>query len=156
MARTGATFVPPYDAPRIVAGTAALERLAPQPDLEQIWVPVGGGGLAAGKVIATGRRPVCWPSRPWRETPKIPWNAAAGKQPCHRRPSPTACARHLGRLNFDILKRAATPVALASEEAIAHWTKCVAAVMKIVVEPSAAVTLAAIAEQPGIAQGRSA
>lgn len=42
---------------------------------------------------------------------------------------------------------------LASEEAIRVWTGRVAEIMKIVIEPSAAVTLAAMAENPTVAAG---
>ncbi len=51
---TGARFIPPYDHPHIVAGagTAALELLEECGPLDQVWVPVGGGGLAAGTALA--------------------------------------------------------------------------------------------------------
>lgn len=47
-------FVPPYDCPLVMAGqgTAVLELLEQAPDLETIVVPVGGGGLFAGSVVA--------------------------------------------------------------------------------------------------------
>lgn len=50
----GATFVPPYDDPRIVAGqgTCALELFADAPPLDALVVPVGGGGLFAGACVA--------------------------------------------------------------------------------------------------------
>ena len=53
---TGAVFVPPYDHRDIIAGagTSALELLEQVPGLDQVWVPVGGGGLAAGTVLAVG------------------------------------------------------------------------------------------------------
>ena len=46
--------MPPYDDVRIVAGqgTATVELLEQAPDIEQLWVPVGGGGLAAGAAVA--------------------------------------------------------------------------------------------------------
>ena len=60
VAATGATVVHPYDDRRVIAGqgTAALELLEDVPDLETIWVPVGGGGLAAGTVAACAHRGV--------------------------------------------------------------------------------------------------
>jgi threonine dehydratase len=53
MAETGATLVPPYDHPDIVAGqgTAALELVEEVPDLDAVVVPIGGGGLASGTVL---------------------------------------------------------------------------------------------------------
>src|ERR1700688_1376343 len=51
---TGATIVPPYDHPWIIAGqgTAALELLEEVPDLEALVVCIGGGGLTSGRSIA--------------------------------------------------------------------------------------------------------
>ncbi|MDZ4826230.1 MAG: pyridoxal-phosphate dependent enzyme, partial [Actinomycetota bacterium] len=59
-AETGATVVPAFDDPAIVAGqgTIGLEMLAAVPDLDAIVVPVGGGGLVSGVAIAAkGLRP---------------------------------------------------------------------------------------------------
>ena len=156
VASTGATFVPPYDDPRVIAGagTAALELLEAHPDLDQIWVPVGGGGLAAGTVLAAGRTPVLLAE------PALAGDAKASLESGILQPAlpPKTIAdglrTGLGRLNFDILKRAGTAVALASEDAIECWTQRVAELMNVVVEPSAVVTLAAIAEQPNLAAGK--
>ncbi|HLX26058.1 MAG TPA: pyridoxal-phosphate dependent enzyme [Candidatus Cybelea sp.] len=53
-AQKGATVVPPFDDPRIVAGagTAALELLEDAGTLDAIVVPVGGGGLMSGTALA--------------------------------------------------------------------------------------------------------
>jgi threonine dehydratase len=50
----GMVFVPPYDCPLVMAGqgTAVLELLDDAPDLELVVVPVGGGGLLAGSLVA--------------------------------------------------------------------------------------------------------
>jgi threonine dehydratase len=50
----GLTFVHPYDDPQVMAGqgTIALEMLAAVPDLQQLVVPIGGGGLIAGMAVA--------------------------------------------------------------------------------------------------------
>ena len=51
---TGGTVLPPYDHPDIIAGqgTAAAELLEEVPDLDVLAVPLGGGGLLAGTVLA--------------------------------------------------------------------------------------------------------
>ena len=51
---SGATFVSPYNDPEVIAGqgTIALEILEDAPDLDALIVPVGGGGLIAGVAIA--------------------------------------------------------------------------------------------------------
>jgi threonine dehydratase len=50
----GLVFVHPYDDPKVMAGqgTIAMEMLADAPDLDQIIVPIGGGGLISGITIA--------------------------------------------------------------------------------------------------------
>lgn len=50
----GATLVPPFDDPRVIAGagTAALEMLEDAGELDAIVTPVGGGGLMGGSAIA--------------------------------------------------------------------------------------------------------
>ena len=52
-AQRGLAFVHPYDDPLIVAGqgTAAIEMLADQPQLQALVVPIGGGGLCAGMAL---------------------------------------------------------------------------------------------------------
>lgn len=57
-ASRGATVVPPFDDPRIVAGaaTAALELLEDAEPLDAIVVPLGGGGLMGGTAIAAHAR----------------------------------------------------------------------------------------------------
>jgi threonine dehydratase len=52
--RTGVTLIHPYDDINVIAGqaTATLEMLEDAPDLDAIVVPVGGGGLIAGAVLA--------------------------------------------------------------------------------------------------------
>jgi threonine dehydratase/serine racemase len=54
LAETGGTFIPPYDHPDIIAGqgTAALELLEELPDLDAVVAPIGGGGLISGTVLA--------------------------------------------------------------------------------------------------------
>jgi threonine dehydratase len=55
LAETGATEIHPYDNPDVIAGagTAALELLTADPDLEVVMTPVGGGGLISGTSLAT-------------------------------------------------------------------------------------------------------
>ncbi|ELK46513.1 threonine ammonia-lyase [Halobacillus sp. BAB-2008] len=52
--RTGATFLHPFDDYEVMAGqaTVAVEMLQQQPDLDRIFVPVGGGGLISGIAFA--------------------------------------------------------------------------------------------------------
>ena len=55
VAEEGATFIPPYDDPAIIAGagTCGIELLEDGPELDALVVPVGGGGLFSGICVAT-------------------------------------------------------------------------------------------------------
>ncbi len=57
-AARGLTIVPPFDHPWIVAGagTCGLELMEQCPDVQTVYVPVGGGGLIAGVAAAVKRR----------------------------------------------------------------------------------------------------
>ena len=154
--RTGATFVPPYDDERIIAGagTAALELLEDCPNLDQIWVPVGGGGLAAGTVVATdGAAQVILAEPALACDAKASLATGVIRDALPPKTIADGLRTALGRRNFEILYNARTRVCLASEEGIQAWTGRVAEIMKIVIEPSAAVTLAAMAENPTVATG---
>ena len=154
--RTGATFVPPYDDERIIAGagTTALELLEDCPNLDQIWVPVGGGGLAAGTVVAAGDRAEVILAEPALACDaKASLTTGVIRDALPPRTIADGLRTALGRRNFEILYNVRTRVYLASEEAIRVWTGRVAEIMKIVIEPSAAVTLAAMAENPTVAAG---
>lgn len=54
----GALFIPPYDDPYVIAGqgTAGLEILEQFPEVETVYVPIGGGGLIAGVATAIKER----------------------------------------------------------------------------------------------------
>ncbi|MGM0459913.1 MAG: pyridoxal-phosphate dependent enzyme [Bacteroidota bacterium] len=57
--KSGATFIHPYDHFNVIAGqgTCALELLNQQQDLDAVFAPVGGGGLLSGTSIAAKERP---------------------------------------------------------------------------------------------------
>ena len=59
-AEKGLTFIPPYDDPDVIAGqgTVAKEILEQRPEVDSIFVPIGGGGFAAGvSVYVKGVKP---------------------------------------------------------------------------------------------------
>ena len=157
VADTGAVFVPPYDHPHVIAGagTAALELLEDCPPLDQIWVPVGGGGLAAGTVLAAGDSvPVVLAEPALARDAKDSLESGTLRDALPPTTVADGLRTALGRLNFDILRTANVPVHLASEDGIETWTKRLTAILKVVIEPSAAVTVAAMAENAGAAARR--
>ncbi|TAM91319.1 pyridoxal-phosphate dependent enzyme [bacterium] len=149
-AETGATLIPPYDDTRIMAGqgTAALELLEEVPDLDVLFVPVGGGGLLSGcTVAATALRPGIrvygveteagndwWQS--WQRNERVeigvPKTIADGMQTT----SP-------GRLTFPIVRALAAGIVLVSEDEVRQAMRLLLERGKLLAEPSGATSLAA-------------
>lgn len=149
--------IPPYDHFDIVAGqgTCALEFLEQTDPLDQLWIPVGGGGLAAGSAIAVNGAVEIYCAEP--ELARDAYDSlSVGKRLPPYPPATIAdglCAG-LGSLNFETLRSHDAKVVLASEDAIRHATTLLWSCLKLVVEPSSAVVLAAMLEHPGKAHGR--
>ena len=149
---TGAGFIHPYNDPRVIAGqgTAALELLAEVPDLEFLLAPVGGGGLLSGTAIATAAvAPEC---RVYGAEPAGADDAARSLQEGRILPSvnPRTLAdgllTSLGELTFSAIRAHATGILTVTEEAIVAAMRRVWERMKLVIEPSAAVPVAALLE----------
>jgi threonine dehydratase len=148
---TGATLVPPYDHPRIIAGqgTAALELFEDLPEIDALIAPVGGGGLLAGCAIAAkGLNPRL---RIFGAEPEIANDTYLSLQAGHRVeiPPTNTIADGLrspqpGEITFPILQRFAEAVLLVSEEEIKSTVKFLLSRLKILVEPSGAVAAAAV------------
>lgn len=141
-----ATFVPPYDHEDIVAGqgTATLELLEDVPHVREIWVPIGGGGLAGGAVVAAAERCAIIGAEP--ELARDAHDSLAEGRVLPALPPETIAdglRSSLGQLNFEILHRAKTPVHLVSEDEIRRAMSMIWQVLKIVIEPSSAVPVAA-------------
>ena len=141
-----ATLVHPYDNADTVAGqgTATDELLEEIPTIEEIWVPVGGGGLAAGTVVAANGRCTVVGCEP--ELARDAHDSlSAGKRMPALPPESIAdgLLTSLGQLNFDILHQAQMEIHLVSEEEIRAATILIWRVLKIVIEPSSAVPVAA-------------
>ena len=146
-----ALFVPPYDHTEIIAGqgTAALELLEDVNDLDQLWVPVGGGGLAAGaSIVANGQIDVICAE------PELACDAHDSLTTGNLQPAMPPCTvadglrTALGKLNFEILRRNGVAVVLVDDEAILVAMRLIWNRLKIVVEPSSAVCLAAMLLDP--------
>ncbi|OGT82563.1 MAG: serine dehydratase [Gammaproteobacteria bacterium RIFCSPLOWO2_02_FULL_61_13] len=150
--RTGATVIHPYNNERIIAGqgTAGLELIEEIEHLDLLLVPVGGGGLISGCALAAKSL-----------NPKIrvigvePEGAddarrslAAGTLVPPMSPVSIAdgLLAPLGEKTFAIIRRYVDDIAAVSETAIAHAMRTVWERMKIIIEPSSAVTVAAILE----------
>lgn len=145
---TGAIFVAPYNDSRVIAGqgTTALELIESHPAVEQIWVPVGGGGLASGCVLVaqnTGVRVVA--SEPELADDAFRSLASGELQPAlPPRTIADGLRTALGPLNFEILRDYALTIHRVSEAEISAAQKLLMQRLKLVVEPSAAVPFAGL------------
>jgi threonine dehydratase len=149
MARTGATFVSPYDDDRIIAGagTAALELLEEVPDLDAVVTPVGGGGLLSGTGVAVRGRS---DARVYGAEPAVGDDAAQsmklGRIVPSKSPKTLADGLRIGlsERTFAHLRQHVAGIVLVSEEEILAATWWILTRMKVVVEPSAAAAFAAV------------
>lgn len=152
LAERGGVFIPPYDHPDVIAGqgTAAKELLEQVSDLDLVLAPVGGGGLISGTAIAVKHlRPEC---RVIAAEPANADDAARSFRSGRIEPVATATTiadglrSSLGELSFAVIRRHVDAVVTVSERAIIDTMRQVWERMKIVIEPSSAVPLAAILE----------
>ncbi|HEX7038311.1 MAG TPA: pyridoxal-phosphate dependent enzyme [Pseudomonadales bacterium] len=149
-AEEGALFVPPYDDPEIIAGqgTAMLELLDQTPELQTVWVPVGGGGLASGAALVGAASGVAVRGG----EPELADDAFRSLASGERQPAPPPLTiadglrTALGELNFRVLRDYRLPITLVSEQAIRDAQRLIWNCLKIVIEPSSAVPLAALLE----------
>ncbi len=149
---TGATMIPPYDDPHVIAGqgTAALEFLEQCPDLDVVMTPVGGGGLLSGTAIAAkGLNPeiAVWAGEP-AEADDAFRSWKTGRLIPSENPNTIAdgLRTSLGDLTFPVIQALVDEIFTASEDAIIRTMRLVMERMKIVIEPSSAVPLAALLE----------
>ena len=147
---TGATFIHPYDNQRVIAGagTAALELMSDVPDLDLVMAPVGGGGLLSGTAIASTEL-----SKSVRVIAAEPAGAddayqsfRSGKLVLQTNPQTIAdgLRTSLSPLTFGIIRDRVSDIVRVSEEEIVETMHLVWERMKIVIEPSSAVPVAAI------------
>ncbi|MCB1183608.1 pyridoxal-phosphate dependent enzyme [bacterium] len=160
VARTGATFIPPYNDERIIAGqgTAALELLTDQPDLDVVMAPVGGGGLLAGTCVATramAPHAVVIAAEP-AGADDAARSLAAGRIVPNASTDTVAdgLLTNLGPLAFPIIRDHVLAIRTVTDAAIIAAMRLMWERMKIVVEPSSAVCLAAVLANPGDVNGR--
>lgn len=148
---TGATLVPPFDHEWTIAGqgTTALELLEELPDLDAIVVPIGGGGLISGcSLIAKEMAPRI---KVIGVEPEDANDTFLSLQAGHRVQiaAPETIADGLrspqpGALTFPIIQEHVDEIVLVSETEIQSAQGFLASRLKIVVEPSGAVTAAAV------------
>jgi threo-3-hydroxy-L-aspartate ammonia-lyase len=159
--RTGATLVPPFDHPDIIAGqgTAAAELLQDFGPLDWLLVPCGGGGLLAGSALAAAAlAPGC---RVIGVEPEGADDAnrsfASGRIERVDRPRTIADGLRtpsLGEHTFAVIRARVEGMRTVTEAAIVEAMRWLFERQRVVVEPSGAVALAALLDGVVPARGR--
>jgi threonine dehydratase/serine racemase len=150
VAETGAAFLHPYDHADVIAGqgTAALELLEDAPGLDAIVTPVGGGGLVSGVAIAA--KALVPGIRVIGAEPAGADDAARSKREGRRLPQaqPHTIAdgllTSLGELTWPIVRDLVDEIVTVEEAEIVAAMRLAWERAKLLIEPSAAVALAAV------------
>lgn len=146
----GLVPIPPYEHPQVIAGqgTAAMELLEEVPDLDQLVMPLGGGGLLAGCLLAAeSLAPDC---AVFGVEPEGAADGHASLKQGRRVDSwnPDTMADGLraviGTLNFDLIQGAVRDILLVSEAEIEAAMRLVLEATGMLIEPSSAVAVAAV------------
>jgi threonine dehydratase len=150
---TGATVIPPFDHPRIIAGagTIGLEIAEEWPEVGSILVPLGGGGLLAGVSLAATSM------LPGVDVYGIEPEAGNDGQQSFRKgeiveiapPSTIADGARtlaIGRENFAIIRERVRGIETIDDARLLHWTRFAINRTKLLIEPTGALGLAALLE----------
>ncbi len=157
-AERGLAIIPPYDDDRIIAGqgTIGLEIAEDLPDVAAVLVPIGGGGLASGICVALralvpsarliGVEPelAADARQSLRAGRIVRWSAADTSRTIADGARTTA----LGRRTFAHLSRLLDDIVTVSEAQIGAAVRLAAEESRLVIEPSGALSVAALAFRP--------
>jgi len=157
---TGATFIHPFDDERIIAGqaTAAKELIEDEHDLDILMTPVGGGGLGAGAALAvkylTPTTQVILGEPQQVDDAYTSFKTGKLAPATNKSTIADGLKTPLGKLNFAIIQQFVTDILLVSEQEIISAMRLIWERMKIIVEPSCAVPLAAILRNKEVFAGK--
>ena len=159
--RTGAEAVPPFDDARVIAGqgTAAMELIEDHPHLDALIAPVGGGGLLAGSVIAAaalapGLR--VYGAEPQAACDTFDSVRAGTRLPLRATPDTIAdgLRSSVGEITFPVIRDGVAGILTAREDSIVRAMRLVWERLKLVIEPSSAVPVAALLDNPDALAGK--
>ncbi|MFC3721959.1 beta-hydroxyaspartate dehydratase BhcB [Neoaquamicrobium sediminum] len=160
VAQTGAEFVHPYNDPRVIAGqaTCAAELVSQVAELDAIVAPIGGGGMVSGSCLALST--LAPHVKIYAAEPEQADDAfrsfKAGHIIADDAPQTVADGLKvpLKDLTWHFVKNNVTDILTASEDEIVGAMKLIWKRMKLVMEPSSAVPLAAILKSPEVFAGK--
>lgn len=148
--REGMTLIPPYDHPHVIAGqgTAAVELFEEVGSLDALFVPLGGGGLLSGTALATqALSPDC------RVVGVEPEAGNDGQQSLAAGelvtiPPPVTIADgaqtpSLGHLTFAVIRELVDEITTATDDELVVCMAQLATTMKLLVEPTGCLGIAA-------------
>ncbi|MCP9478248.1 MAG: serine/threonine dehydratase [Pseudomonadota bacterium] len=145
-------WIPPFNHPLIIAGqgTAAMEALQDHPDVNAIFAPCGGGGLLGGTLLAT--RELAPEALVIGAEPQLANDASRSLQSgrIESLPGPVstladgAATPSVGEHTFPLLQEL-DDFYEVNEQQIAYWTQWLQHLLKIHVEPTSAMSMAAVA-----------
>lgn len=147
--RSGATIIEPFDHPDIICGqgTVGLELIDEVPDLDEIYVPVGGGGLCSGIQLAalgSASKPKVVGVEP-REACSLVRSLEAGV-PVAIQPGPTIADGlrpvRVGLHPFEVFRIAGTKAMTVEDSELIESMQDLLTYAKLLVEPSGAAGLA--------------
>jgi threonine dehydratase len=160
--KTGAEFIHPYNDERVITGqaTCAKELIEEIPSLDFIIAPVGGGGLLSGTLLSAH-----YFSPSTKVIAGEPEGAADAILSIKSGKIETApyiktiadgLLTKLGDKTFPIIQQYVTDILTVSDEEIISTLRLVYERMKIVIEPSSAVVLAAVLKNKELFAGKRA
>lgn len=160
IAEHGYTFISSADNYNVIAGqaTAAKELLAEQPALDRLLAPVGAGGLLSGTVLSA--RYFAPQTTVWGIEPKMVDDAYRSLQSGQIEGNDQIMTiadglrTVLGKRTFEIIQQHVERIVCVEEATIVRAMRLMWERLKIVVEPSSAVPLAAMLEQPELFAGQ--
>jgi threonine dehydratase len=161
----GLEYVPPFDDVRIIAGqgTVGLELARDLGEVDTVVVCIGGGGLISG--VATAVKALCPRARVIGVEPELAADAQESLRTGKRARwsaadvSRTVCdgvrTQQLGELTFEVITQLVDDIVTVSDEAVLEAVRWYVAEAKLAVEPTGALTLAALQSGAIAAAGRT-
>lgn len=146
----GLTLIPPYDHPDVIAGqgTAAKELFEEVGELDVLFVSLGGGGLLSGSALSTrALSPNCTLYGVEPEAGNDGQQSFRSGAIVHIDTPKTiadgAQTQHLGAFTFEIIRRDVNDILTASDAQLVECMRFFAERMKLVVEPTGCLGIAA-------------
>lgn len=151
----GMTLVHPYDDPLVIAGqgTLAIEMLGAQPALDDLVIPIGGGGLLGGiALMAHAMQPELRITGVQAERFPAAWCAFYGKAPGEQAGMSTIAegiaVENPGQLTMPLIREHVDAIALVDEAQLEHAIVLLLEIEKTVAEGAGAAGLAAVLSDP--------